>query len=146
MIRTTRNNNEGRDAPQGSPLAPLLANLDRRRFVVGWKAVGHGKRCAAHLVNSADDFASSCRATAAEASRTGRSSLATTLSATKLTGLKAEIGELTSRRWLGTTVADRVAKLNRMLLRWSNSFRLGPVSPADRTVDHHARHRLRQLL
>ncbi len=26
--------------PQGSPLSPLLANLYRRRFVLGWKKLG----------------------------------------------------------------------------------------------------------
>ena len=47
---------------------------------------------------------------------------------------------------LWTTVEDRVAKLNRMLLGWSNYFCLGPVSAAYRAIDRHARHRLRQWL
>lgn len=38
--RTTRNKNEGRGSPQGSPISPLLANLYRRRFVLGWKTRG----------------------------------------------------------------------------------------------------------
>jgi RNA-directed DNA polymerase len=144
--RTARKKNEGRGIPQGSPLAPLLAHRDRRRFVVGGKAVGHGTRCAAHLVNPAGDFARGCRATAAEAPRTGRPSRATPPSAPKLTGWKAEISAVTRRRGPGTTVADRVAQLNRRLLGGSTSFGLGPVSPADRAVDRHARHRLRQGL
>jgi RNA-directed DNA polymerase len=78
--------------------------------------------------------------------RTGRSYIGTTPSAKKIAGLKAEIHELTSRRWLWTTVEDRVAKLNRKLLGWSNYFCLGPVSPAYRAIDRHARHRLRQWL
>ena len=42
--------------------------------------------------------------------RTGRSYIGTTPSAKKIAALKAEIHELTSRRWLWTTVEDRVAK------------------------------------
>ena len=76
--------------------------------------------------------------------RTGRSYVGTTPSAKKIDSLKAEIRELTSRRWLWTTVEDRVARLNRTLLGWSNYFCLGPVSPAYRAIDRHARHRLRQ--
>jgi RNA-directed DNA polymerase len=78
--------------------------------------------------------------------RTGRSYIGTTPSAKKIDSLKAEIHELTERRWLWTTVEDRVAKLNRTLLGWSNYFCLGPVSPAYRAIDRHARHRLRQWL
>ncbi len=78
--------------------------------------------------------------------RTGRSYIGTTPSAKKIDSLKAEVHELTSRRWLWTTVEDRVAKLNRKLLGWSNYFCLGPVSPAYRAIDRHARHRLRQWL
>jgi RNA-directed DNA polymerase len=78
--------------------------------------------------------------------RTGRSYIGTTPSAKKIDSLKAEIHELTSRGWLWTTVEDRVAKLNRKLLGWSNYFCLGPVSPAYRALDRHARHRLRQWL
>ena len=78
--------------------------------------------------------------------RTGRSSIGTKPSAKKIDSLKAAIHELTSRRWLWTTVEDRVAKLNRKLLGWSNYFCLGPVSPSYRAIDRHARHRLRQWL
>jgi RNA-directed DNA polymerase len=78
--------------------------------------------------------------------RTGRSYIGTTPSAKKIAGLKAEIHELTSRRWRWTTVEDRIAKLNRNLLGWSNYFCLGPVSPAYRAIDPHTRHRLRQWL
>ena len=54
--RTTRNKDEGRGTPQGGVLSPLLANLYMRRFVVGWKSLGHERRLDAHLVNYADDF------------------------------------------------------------------------------------------
>jgi RNA-directed DNA polymerase len=186
--RTTRNRDEGRGSPQGSPLSPLLANIYMRRFVLGWKELGHERRLDAHIVNYADDFVICCRGTAAEAMRvmrsmmsrlrltvneaktrlrrlpeesvdflgytiglchsprTGRSYIGTKPSAKKVAALKAEVHELTSRRWLWTTVEDRVARLNRMLLGWSNYFCLGPVSPAYRAIDRHARHRLRQWL
>ena len=57
-----------------------------------------------------------------------------------------EVSELTRRRWLLFDVEDRVDRLNRVLRGWSNYFRLGPVSKAYRSVDRHARYRLRQWL
>ena len=65
--RTTRNKDEGRGSPQGSPLSPLLANVYMRRFVRGWKSLGHERRLSASIVNYADDFVICCRGTAAEA-------------------------------------------------------------------------------
>jgi group II intron reverse transcriptase/maturase len=65
--RTTRNQDEGRGTPQGAPLSPLLANLYMRRFVLGWRVLGHERRLDAHIVNYADDFVICCRGSAAEA-------------------------------------------------------------------------------
>ena len=65
--RTTRNKDEGRGSPQGSPLSPLLANIYMRRFIMGWKLLGHEQRLDAHIVNYADDFVICCRGTALEA-------------------------------------------------------------------------------
>jgi group II intron reverse transcriptase/maturase len=65
--RTTRNKDERRGSPQGSPLSPLLANIYMRRFTVGWKVLGHEQRLDAHIVNYADDFVICCRGTAEEA-------------------------------------------------------------------------------
>jgi group II intron reverse transcriptase/maturase len=186
--RTTRNKDEGRGSPQGSPLSPLLANIYMRRFIVGWKVLGHEQRLDAHIVNYADDFVICCRGAAEEAMaamrgmmsklrltvneqktrlcrvpedtfdflgytigrcwspRTGKSYIGTRPSAKKIDRLKREISDQTSRRWFWTDVEDRVARLNRMLLGWSNYFCLGPVRPAYRAVDRHARHRLRQWL
>lgn len=62
--RTTRNRDEGRGTPQGSPVSPLLANLYMRRFVLGWKTNGHESRLQAKIVNYADDFVICCRGTA----------------------------------------------------------------------------------
>jgi len=67
--RTTRNKDEGRGVPQGAPISPLLSNLYMRRFVLGWKVLGHERRLQAHIVNYADDFVICCRGTAEEASR-----------------------------------------------------------------------------
>jgi group II intron reverse transcriptase/maturase len=65
--RTTRNRDEGRGTPQGAPLSPLLANLYMRRFVLGWKQLGHEARFRARIVNYADDFVILCRGRADEA-------------------------------------------------------------------------------
>jgi group II intron reverse transcriptase/maturase len=65
--RTTRNKDEGKGTPQGAPLSPLLANLYMRRFLLGWKVLGHEARLDAHIVNYADDFVICCRGTAEEA-------------------------------------------------------------------------------
>ena len=70
--RTTRNKDEGRGVPQGAPISPLLSNLYMRRFVLGWKTLGHERRLDAHIVNYADDFVICCRGTAAEAGRAMR--------------------------------------------------------------------------
>jgi len=66
-VRSTRNKDQGRGTPQGAPLSPLLANLYMRRFVLGWKRLGHERRLDAHIVNYADDFVICCRGTATEA-------------------------------------------------------------------------------
>lgn len=60
-VRTTRNKDEGRGTPQGGVASPLLANLYMRRFILGWKTLGHEKRLDAHIVNYADDFVICCR-------------------------------------------------------------------------------------
>jgi RNA-directed DNA polymerase len=65
--RTTRNKDEGKGTPQGSPISPLLANIYMRRFLLGWKKAGHDVRLKARIVNYADDFVICCRDTADEA-------------------------------------------------------------------------------
>jgi group II intron reverse transcriptase/maturase len=65
--RSTRNRDEGRGTPQGAPLSPLLSNLYMRRFVLGWKKLGHEKRLTAYIVNYADDLVICCRGRAEEA-------------------------------------------------------------------------------
>ena len=58
--RTTRNKDTGRGTPQGAPISPLLSNLYMRRFVLGWKVLGHEQRLRAKIVNYADDFVICC--------------------------------------------------------------------------------------
>ena len=65
--RTTRNKDQHRGTPQGAPISPLLSNLYMRRFVLGWKTLGHAERLKAQIVNYADDFVICCRGTASEA-------------------------------------------------------------------------------
>ena len=65
--RSTRNQDEGRGTPQGSPISPLLSNLYMRRFVLGWKRSGHEARLGASIVNYADDLVICCRSGADQA-------------------------------------------------------------------------------
>src|SRR6516164_4473476 len=70
--RSTRNRDEGRGTPQGSPISPLLSNLYMRRFVLGWKNLGHERRLRAYIVNYADDLVICCRSQPEEAMATMR--------------------------------------------------------------------------
>ena len=45
----------------------MLSNLYMRRFVLGWKKLGHEKRLQARIVNYADDLVICCRGQAEEA-------------------------------------------------------------------------------
>jgi len=63
---------EKRGTPQGAPISPLLSNLYMRRFVLGWKILGHAERLQARIVNYADDFVILCRDTGQRASETMR--------------------------------------------------------------------------
>jgi RNA-directed DNA polymerase len=74
--RTTRNKDEGRGSPQGAPISPLFANLYMRRFILGWKTLGHERRFDAHIVNYADDFVICCRGTATDAMTAMRAMMA----------------------------------------------------------------------
>jgi group II intron reverse transcriptase/maturase len=65
--RTTRDKDTGRGTPQGAPISPLLSNLYMRRFILGWKVLGHEQRLQAKIVNYADDFVICCRRNADQA-------------------------------------------------------------------------------
>ena len=62
--RSTRNRDTKRGCPQGAPISPLLSNLSMRRFVLGWKVLGHEQRLQARIVNYADDLVICCRSSA----------------------------------------------------------------------------------
>ena len=47
-----------------------------RRFILGWKALGHERRLDAHIVNYADDFVICCRGSADEALATMQAMMA----------------------------------------------------------------------
>ena len=186
--RTTRNKDRHRGCPQGAPISPLLANLYMRRFVLGWKVLGHEQRLEARIVNYADDLVICCRGTGEQAmaamremmgtlrltvneaktrlcrvpdesveflgytigrcysARSGRAYIGTRPSPKVVRRLCRQISEMTARRWTPVEAEDRVVRLNRLLVGWSNYFRLGPVSKAYRSVDSHTRRRLRQWL
>ena len=86
--RSTRNRDEGRGTPQGSPISPLLSNLYMRRFVLGWKKLGHEERLGACIVNYADDLVICCRSRAEEALATMRA---------MMTKLKLTVNETKTR-------------------------------------------------
>jgi RNA-directed DNA polymerase len=52
----------------------------------------------------------------------------------------------TGRHTTTLSAEKLVKRLNSKLTGWANYFRLGPVSPAYRTVDAHANYRLRKWL
>ena len=62
--RTAEARHKKRGIPQGSPISPLLSNTYMRRFLLGWKVLGHAARLDAHIVNYADDLTILCRGTA----------------------------------------------------------------------------------
>jgi group II intron reverse transcriptase/maturase len=74
--RTTRSKDDGKGTPQGGVISPLLANLYMRRFVVGWKVLGHEARLDAKIINYADDFVICTRGHADEAMATMRRMMA----------------------------------------------------------------------
>lgn len=54
--RTNRARKERKGTPQGAPISPLFSNVYMRRFILGWKRLGHARRYEAEIVNFADDF------------------------------------------------------------------------------------------
>lgn len=65
LVLSHRNNKRG--IPQGAPISPLLSNLYMRRFVWGWKRLGHERKHGAIIVNYADDLVICCQRGADEA-------------------------------------------------------------------------------
>ena len=65
--RTARAKDAKRGIGQGASISPLLSNLYMRRFVLGWKVLGHERRLGAYIVHYADDFFICCRRESAPA-------------------------------------------------------------------------------
>ena len=78
--------------------------------------------------------------------KTGRAYYGTRPTKRKVQQLCREISEMTSRRWTLLDVEDRIGRINRKLIGWSNYFCLGPVSKAYAAIDNHVGRRLRQWL
>jgi len=78
--------------------------------------------------------------------KTGKAYLGTRPSKRSVQRVCRAISDQTSRRWTLAEAEDRVERLNRLLVGWSNYYCLGPVSPAYAAVDTHVRRRLRQWL
>ena len=70
--RTAEARHTRKGIPQGAPISPLLSNLYMRRFILGWKTLGHAARLDAHIVNFADDLVILCHGTAEKALQTMR--------------------------------------------------------------------------
>jgi group II intron reverse transcriptase/maturase len=135
--RTTRNRDDRRGTPQGSPLSPLLSNVYFRRFVLGWTTLGHAQRLDAHIVNYADDFVICCRAKADEAlaaMRAMMSKLKLTVNESKTRVCRLPAGTFdflgytigpcyrprTGTCYLGTRPSARkVARLKRTISEWT---------------------------
>ena len=54
--RTNRARREHKGTPQGLPISVVLSNIYMRRFIMGWKVLGHAQRFKAEIVNYADDL------------------------------------------------------------------------------------------
>jgi len=78
--------------------------------------------------------------------QTGKCYLGTKPSKRSVRRAKSRISAITARRTHQVDVDEIVMRLNRLMVGWSNYFKLGPVSSSYRALDHHACHRLRQWL
>ena len=78
--------------------------------------------------------------------RTGQSYVGPRPSRKKIVRLCREISELTERRKTWRDVEEVIGRISQKLRGWSTYFRIGTVSKAYRTINSHARHRVRQWL
>ena len=157
--RSTRNRDEGRGSPQGSPISPLLSHLviccrdkadealvTMRDMMTKLKlTVNDSKTRVCKLPEEKFDFLGYTFGRC-YSPKTGRAYLGTTPSKKRVQRICGAISEETRR---SRTQLDRktvVATLNRKMIGWANYFCLGPVSKAYRAVERHARKRLRQWL
>ena len=78
--------------------------------------------------------------------RTGRTSVQHWPSRKRIARVCGAISEMTGRRWLQSSIAERIASLNRLISGWRNYFALGTYWKAFRCVDRHVWVRLRRWL
>jgi group II intron reverse transcriptase/maturase len=117
-----------------------------RRLMKGLKlTINEQKTRARHLPEESLEFLGyeigTCYSTCS-----GRRYIGTRPSRKRIKRVCQRISELTRRTTGLSPVEDRVVKLNQLMHGWANYFCLGPVSKAYRSVDAHARYRLREWL
>lgn len=78
--------------------------------------------------------------------RTGRAYLSPQPQRSKVRSACREVSEQTNRRGCWQDVSEVVKRLNAVLSGWANYFCLGPVTKSYRTLEKHARRRLRRWL
>jgi hypothetical protein len=78
--------------------------------------------------------------------RTGRAYLSPQPQRSKVRSACREVSEQTNRRGCWQDVSEVVKRLNAVLSGWANYFGLGPVTKSYRTLEKHARRRLRRWL
>jgi len=77
---------------------------------------------------------------------TGKAYIGTKPSKKRVQRACEKISQMTQRRWCWKETEELVGELNLVIKGWGNYFRLGSVSKAYRSVDSHARNRLRRWL
>jgi hypothetical protein len=78
--------------------------------------------------------------------KSGKAYIGTKPSEKRVARLCEKISQMTKRQTCGKVTEELVGELNMVLRGWSNYFCLGSVSKAYRSVDSHARSRLRRWL
>ena len=78
--------------------------------------------------------------------KTGEAYLGTRPSRKSQQRVMRAISELSGRRWLPMEAEWLVKRLNRLLVGWSNYFKLGPVTQSYRAIEMHTCYRLRRWL
>jgi RNA-directed DNA polymerase len=78
--------------------------------------------------------------------QTGKAYIGTKPSKKRVARVCEKISQMTQRKWCWKETEELVGDLNLVIKGWGNYFQLGSVSKAYRSVDSHARNRLRRWL